>query len=92
MQTKYQIVGLDKVELLTRAELDAKFDTSELEMGTHLREEIRGEPKIKTLCGPMWGGYRDSEGECIFDDDAAEKASEVWMRYETWKAYDVYSR
>lgn len=41
------------------------------------REELQGAPKFDGLAGPMYGG--------VFDDGVPI------IRYETWKAYAVYS-
>lgn len=105
MQTLYQIVSTDGGETLTAAELAARYDVTDLESGTHLRPELRGHPRIKGLCGPMWGGWQDAAGESIFltNDRDPESAPQSYspsqgpvavavVRYETWEAYEVYSR
>lgn len=92
MQTKFQIVSTKGGTILTREEFEAKYGIQEIETGTHLRPELIGKPRLADHCGPMWGGYHDSEGNSMFGDDAAEKADEVWIRYETWDAYEMYSR
>jgi hypothetical protein len=44
--------------------------------GPPLREELRGEPQFRDLCGPMWDG--EAEGFQI-------------VRYECWKTYQTLS-
>lgn len=52
------------------------FEQSGIEESRCRREELRGRPTFKNLCGPMWDGEED--GEPI-------------IRYETWDAYDTLS-
>lgn len=105
MQTIYQIVSNNGGEILTADELAARYDVTDTESGTHLRPELRGQPRIKGLCGPMWGGWKDADGESIFPINDRDPESPplsyspsqgpvaaVVIRYETWEAYEVYSR
>ena len=71
-----------------------------------LRAELRDKPPIAGLCGPMWGGYRDANGEGIYfagsgDNPSGEIASyspshgpidHYLVRYEDWESYDLLSR
>lgn len=107
MKTVYQIVGMADVpssNLLSRDELAARFDLSEVEAGKHLRVELQGQPRIKNLCGPMWGGFFDEDGEHVFPTDRYDATSPperhgsqkpivaICVRYETWAAYEQLSR
>ena len=101
MKTLYQIVSTDGAQLLTAEELAARYDVSELETGTHLRPELRGQPRIKGLCGPMWGGHYDGDANPVYlkrDGEgretygSQEPIEEIHIRYETWEAYELYSR
>lgn len=73
--------------------------------GSQLRPELRGQPQIKGLAGPMWGGYRDANGESIYfkrnDNDLNEVESYSpskgpvayhLLRYEDWGSNDLLSR
>jgi hypothetical protein len=46
--------------------------------GAPLRAELRGQPKFKGLCGPMWGGNTGPGGAPV-------------IRYETSEAYSSLS-
>lgn len=73
---------------------------------SHLREELRGQPSLDRLCGPMWGGWRDQAGEGIYfqgsgDDPNGEIASyspsqgpvdHYLIRYEDYEANERLSR
>jgi len=63
---RYKIVFLQKglpvvINLTDRRSL-ANFSTHRgwtkdgIERGAHLRKELRGEPKFKEMCGPMFDG------------------------------------
>lgn len=53
------------------------FELTGIENGTHLRQELRGEPRFEGLCGPMWGGV-DASGDAV-------------IRYEDWESYELLS-
>lgn len=107
MKTLYQLVGVagqDGSELLDRETLASRYDLSNPETGTHLRPELQGQPRIKGLCGPMWGGWRDEDGGYVWPSDDRDPNSPaknygsqkpidaVVIRYETWEAYEQLSR
>lgn len=104
MKTLYQIVSLEGAELLTLDELRAKYPVKDREGPVqHLRAELRDQPQIEGLCGPMWGGYHTADGDSIFFEgdrpdgprksySTKEPLDSIYIRYETWEAYDVYSR
>lgn len=75
--------------------------------GSQLRSELVGKPKIERLHGPMWGGWRDANGEGIYfndngrDQPDGEIASyspspgpvdHYLVRYEDVASYEVLSR
>ena len=104
MKTLYQIVTLDGEEVLTLNELRAKYPVKASETpAKNLRPELRDQPQVEGLCGPMWGGYHTADGDSIFFEGGTpngprksystqEPLDSVYIRYESWEAYDVYSR
>lgn len=108
MQTLYEIVGLPGYSdrLLTREELEDTGLVIGIEEGpAHVRPELQNQPRLRDLCGGMWGGWRDAAGESVFlendkDPNSAPKpysrhAGPVVacvVRYETWEAYEMLSR
>lgn len=107
MQTLYQIVGLPtgNLDMLTREQFDALCPNTVIKTGSHLRAELQGQPSTEDLCGPMWGGWRDADGEMVFLENDRDPTSPVEsysrskgpivayvVRYETWETYEVMSR
>lgn len=103
MQTLFQIVTLDGAEILTANELAERYTITPNLPAQHLRPELRNQPCLEGLCGPMWGGYHDEDGDSIFfqrdgaPDVRASYGSQkpvasMYVRYESWDAYDLYSR
>lgn len=106
MKTIYQVVSTTAPAVeLDRAAFEAAYKIENHPEGKHLRPELRGEPVIADHCGPMWGGWRDEDGEHIFLTDDRDPASPhrpyspskkpvaaKVIRYETWSAYEAYSR
>ena len=103
MQTLFQIVTLTSIELLTAEELAAKYTITPSLPAQHMRPELRNQPCIEGLCGPMWGGYYDAKGQHIFFKDGGapderqpygsqEPVVAMYVRYESWDAYERYSR
>ena len=72
--------------------------------GSQLRDELRGQPQIKGLCGPMWGGFHDAEGKSIYfkQNDKSDEVESYspskgpvayhLIRYEDWESNDLLSR
>jgi len=105
MQTLFEIVSLESSplsgKLLTADELAQHYNLdARKEGGTHLRPELQGQPVLPNLCGPMWGGHRYEDGEHVFlNDDGTRRPygsqkpiTAMVIRYETWPAYEAYSR
>lgn len=105
MKTLYQVVGANIDEfLLSREELLARFaEAAAPAVQSHLRPELQNQPALKGLCGPMWGGWRNDEGQSVFLEDDNDLTSvtsysakgpiaAVVIRYETWATYERMSR
>jgi hypothetical protein len=103
MQTLFQIVTLQGAVILTAAELAERYPTSTRQPAQHERPELRNQPCIDGLCGPMWGGYHDEEGDSIFFErdsvpnvrasyGSQKPVASMYVRYESWEAYELYSR
>lgn len=74
--------------------------------GSQLRPELRGQPMLKGLAGPMWGGWHDAEGRSIYFQGQGDRPdAEIApyspgklpvayhvIRYEDWGSYDLLSR
>ena len=81
---KYQVVVMAQGQMLSYFPKDifafgevGQYEFDRIEEGQHLRAELRGHPKFKKLCGPMWNGVED--GVPV-------------IRYESWEAYEILSR
>ncbi len=106
METRYQIVGTnDDRDMMTLAQLEVRQTITGEKIGAHLRPELQNQPILADMCGPMWGGWRDANGESVFleddrDPNSAPKSyspsqgpvAYVVVRYETWEAYERMSR
>ncbi len=104
MEIKFQIVTLNGGEMLTREEVESRFELAERTGPAHVRKELQNQPEIKGLCGPMWGGWYDEDGEHVFlvDDKNPDGERQRYgsqkpiaymaLRYESWEAYEAYSR
>lgn len=105
MEVRYQTVGTnDDRDMMTLAQLEIRQTVTGEQQGTHLRDELRGQPTLEGMCGPMWGGWRDAEGNSVFLEDDRDPTSKpkpysdagpivaYVVRYETWEAYDALSR
>jgi len=93
MEAIYQVVGnghsqkmyWEEFEEMFSAQFDgiengeemfsAQFDG--IENGSHLRDCLKGQPKIKGMCGPMYNG---------------EHMGYPCVRYESWAVYDAMSK
>lgn len=73
----YQVVSENGAELLTYAELAAKYEIIGINKNTHNRIEIQGKPKLANFLGPMYNGV-NNEGLVV-------------VRYESTAAYEMYS-
>jgi hypothetical protein len=105
METRYQIVGTENDrDMMTLAELESIQTVTGKETSPHLRPELRDQPIIGNMCGPMWGGWRDAAGEYVFLENDRDPTSPpktyskggpiayAVVRYETWEAYERLSR
>ena len=108
MKTLYQIVGLPtgNLDMLTREEFDRLYPNAVPSTNDgHLRPELQGQPVVPNMCGGMWGGWRDAEGNYVFleNDRDHESMPKLYsrnkgpivayvVRYETWETYEVLSR
>ncbi len=107
METRYQIVGTPDRDgdMLTLEELAARLTITGTRHNPAVRPELRDAPEAANMCGGMWGGWRDANGESIFltndrDPNSAPTSyspsqgpvAYVVVRYETWEAYDRLSR
>lgn len=73
----YQVITKsEKFETESKEELIKKFPEKGIHNRNGSREELQGQPKLKGLLGPMWGGRR--EGESV-------------IRYETQQVYNMLS-
>ncbi len=79
MEMIYRVIGAGAGEDMSWPQFDVSFgmDFDGIENGSHLRECLRGQPKIKGLCGPMYDG--EINGRPV-------------IRYETWSVYDAMSK
>lgn len=80
---QYQVVVIAEGQFFQYAPKDMEafgaacgYQFEGIEAAPRLREELRGHPKFRELCGPMWGGEKD--GEPV-------------IRYESWPAYERLS-
>lgn len=73
----YQVVTTEGAEMLTYAQLSAKYDITGINKKTHNRIEIQGKPVLADFHGPMYNGVNDT--------------GQVIVRYESYKAYEMYS-
>lgn len=106
IETRYQLVGTsDDHDMLTLAGLEIRQTITGEQSGSHLRPELRGQPILANMCGPMWGGWRNAAGESLFLEDDSDPTSEIKSyckaqgpvayavcRYETWEMYERMSR
>jgi len=79
MEAIFHVVGKGHGKKMFEAEFKHLFGDQfdGIENGKHLRECLQGQPKLKSMCGPMYGG---------------EYAGHPVVRYESWEAYDALSR
>lgn len=75
----YKVYGVSSRPMVfdNKDDLLRKFKSDGIETGTHLRKELRGQPKLRGLAGPMFDG---------------RKGDVVVVRYDTWELYDQLSR
>ena len=106
MEVLFQIVTARNSMALTQAQVEGLYKTKPKgEANSRLRPELRDKPEIEGFAGPMWGGWRDAAGEPVYYEsgrDLDENARQSYgsqepvtgylVRYETWEAYDIYSR
>jgi hypothetical protein len=79
MEAIYRVVGKGPGHAMYQEEFEEIFakDFDGIENGSHLRECLQGQPKIKGLCGPMYDG---------------EHMGYPVVRYESWAVYDMMSK
>lgn len=79
MEAIYQVVGNGHSQKMYWEEFEEMFSAQfdGVENGSHLRDCLKGQPKIKGMCGPMYNG---------------EHMGYPCVRYESWAVYDAMSR
>jgi hypothetical protein len=86
MQTKIQIVSNMAREAVILDDFEA-VKAAGYELGQRdyehslLRDELRGHPTIKGFHGPMWGGWRDAEGQSIYFENHGDGPDGVIVDY-----------
>jgi hypothetical protein len=79
MEAIYQVVGNGHSKKMYWEEFEEMFSAQfdGIENGSHLRDCLKGQPKIKGMCGPMYNG---------------EHMGYPCVRYESWAVYDAMSK
>lgn len=77
-QTSYQVVTTEGWSNLSFNELAAQHEITGFKNASHLCHELQGKPMIEGYHGPMYNGVNE-KGQLV-------------VRYETYAAYDMYSR
>ena len=79
MEAIYQVVGNGHSQKMYWEEFEEMFSAQfdGIENRSHLRDCLKGQPKIKGMCGPMYNG---------------EHMGYPCVRYESWAVYDAMSK